>query len=96
MNVDGFFEFGDSVVGLALTVQSNAYALPGYAGAHVTLATPLDGRVFFAGEACLRHDFTTDETTHNNRTCGAALRHFGLAACPDLRQRYVNRSTFLS
>ena len=38
---------------------SYSYALPGHADARVTLATPLDGRVFFAGEACSRHDFTT-------------------------------------
>jgi monoamine oxidase len=38
---------------------SYSYALPGRADARVTLATPSDGRVFFAGEACSRHDFTT-------------------------------------
>src|ERR1700719_4144421 len=38
---------------------SYSYALPGHADARVTLATPLDGRVFFAGEACSRHNFTT-------------------------------------
>jgi len=38
---------------------SYSYALPGHADARATLATPLDGRVFFAGEACSRHDFTT-------------------------------------
>jgi monoamine oxidase len=38
---------------------SYSYALPGHADARATLATPLDGRVFFAGEACSPHDFTT-------------------------------------
>src|SRR3984893_786520 len=38
---------------------SYSYVLPGHGDARVTLATPLDGRVFFAGEACSRHDFTT-------------------------------------
>ena len=38
---------------------SYSYALPGHADARAALAAPLDGRVFFAGEACSPHDFTT-------------------------------------
>jgi monoamine oxidase len=38
---------------------SYSYALPGHADARAVLAAPLDGRVFFAGEACSPHDFTT-------------------------------------
>jgi monoamine oxidase len=38
---------------------SYSYAVPGRADARATLAAPVDGRVFFAGEACSRHDFTT-------------------------------------
>jgi len=38
---------------------SYSYALPGHAGARLTLAAPVDGRVFFAGEACMVHDFST-------------------------------------
>jgi monoamine oxidase len=38
---------------------SYSYALPGYADARAKLAAPVDGRLFFAGEACSRHDFTT-------------------------------------
>jgi monoamine oxidase len=38
---------------------SYSYALPGHADARATLAAPVDGRVFFAGEASSRHDFTT-------------------------------------
>jgi monoamine oxidase len=38
---------------------SYSYALPGHADARATLAAPVDGRLFFAGEACSRHDFTT-------------------------------------
>jgi monoamine oxidase len=38
---------------------SYSYALPGHADARAALAAPVDGRVFFAGEACSRHDFTT-------------------------------------
>jgi monoamine oxidase len=36
-----------------------SYALPGKAQARVTLARPFDGRLFFAGEATHRHDFST-------------------------------------
>jgi monoamine oxidase len=36
-----------------------SYALPGKSEARVTLAHPLDGRLFFAGEATHRHDFST-------------------------------------
>jgi monoamine oxidase len=36
-----------------------SYALPGKAEARVTLARPFDGRLFFAGEATHRHDFST-------------------------------------
>jgi monoamine oxidase len=38
---------------------SYSYALPGHADARAALAAPVDGRVFFAGEACSPHDFTT-------------------------------------
>lgn len=36
-----------------------SYALPGKAEARITLARPFDGRLFFAGEATNRHDFST-------------------------------------
>jgi monoamine oxidase len=38
---------------------SYSYALPGHANARAVLGAPVDGRLFFAGEACSRHDFTT-------------------------------------
>ena len=38
---------------------SYSYALPGHADARAVLAASVDGRLFFAGEACSRHDFTT-------------------------------------
>lgn len=38
---------------------SYSYALPGHPDARATLAAPVDGRIFFAGEACSPHDFTT-------------------------------------
>jgi monoamine oxidase len=38
---------------------SYSYAEVGHADARTILAAPLDGRLFFAGEACSRHDFST-------------------------------------
>jgi monoamine oxidase len=36
-----------------------AYARLGFADCRATLAAPVDGRLFFAGEACSPHDFST-------------------------------------
>jgi monoamine oxidase len=36
-----------------------SYALPGAADCRQTLAAPVDNRLFFAGEACSTHDFST-------------------------------------
>ena len=38
---------------------SYSCALPGHAGDRASLATPIDGRLFFAGEACSPDDFST-------------------------------------
>ncbi|HLN07720.1 MAG TPA: FAD-dependent oxidoreductase [Xanthobacteraceae bacterium] len=38
---------------------SYSYARVGHADARVALAAPVDDRLFFAGEACSRHDFST-------------------------------------
>jgi monoamine oxidase len=38
---------------------SYSYARPGMADCRAKLAAPIDGRLFFAGEACSRHDFST-------------------------------------
>lgn len=38
---------------------SYSYALPGKAACRQTLAAPVDARLFFAGEACSTHDFST-------------------------------------
>ena len=38
---------------------SYSHALPGRAGARAVLAEPVDGRLFFAGEACSAHAFST-------------------------------------
>ncbi len=36
-----------------------SFALPGFADCRATLAEPVDNRLFFAGEACSPHDFST-------------------------------------
>ena len=36
-----------------------SFALPGFADCRATLAEPVDDRLFFAGEACSTHDFST-------------------------------------
>ena len=36
-----------------------SYALPGKADCRAALAAPVDDRLFFAGEACSKHDFST-------------------------------------
>jgi monoamine oxidase len=38
---------------------SYSFALPGHADDRAALAAPLDGRLYFAGEACSAHDFST-------------------------------------
>jgi len=38
---------------------SYSYALPGMADCRAALAAPVNGRLFFAGEACSRGDFST-------------------------------------
>jgi len=38
---------------------SYSFALPGKAGCRAKLAEPVDGRLFFAGEACSTNDFST-------------------------------------
>jgi monoamine oxidase len=38
---------------------SYSYARPGQADAREALAAPVEGRLFFAGEACSRHDYST-------------------------------------
>ncbi len=62
---------------------SYSYALPGKADCRTALAAPVDGRLFFAGEACSTHDFSTAH--------GATLT--GLAAAEEInRTRRRRRS----
>jgi monoamine oxidase len=42
-----------------LALGSYSFALPGSADCRTTLAEPVDDRLFFAGEACSPHDFST-------------------------------------
>jgi monoamine oxidase len=41
------------------SLGSYSYASPGFADCRKTLAEPVEDRLFFAGEACSKHDFST-------------------------------------
>ena len=56
---------------------SYSYALPGYADCRQTLAEPVDNRLFFAGEACSRNDFST---AHGGYLTGVAAAEQVIAA----------------
>jgi monoamine oxidase len=56
---------------------SYSYALPGHAGDRAVLAAPVDDRLFFAGEACSAHDFST---AHGAYRTGRAAAEAALAA----------------
>jgi monoamine oxidase len=59
---------------------SYSHALPGHAGARLTLAAPVDGRVFFAGEACMVHDFSTAHGAYRSGVAAAEAVIAALAA----------------
>jgi monoamine oxidase len=50
---------------------SYSYALPGHADDRGKLATPVDGRLFFAGEACSLHFFSTAHGAYETGTAAA-------------------------
>lgn len=56
---------------------SYSYAKVGQADARDRLAEPVDGRLFFAGEACSRHDFST---AHGAYRTGLSAAESALAA----------------
>jgi monoamine oxidase len=56
---------------------SYSFALPGYADCRQTLAQPVDNRLFFAGEACSEHDFST---AHGGYLTGVAAAEEVIAA----------------
>lgn len=55
---------------------SYSYAKPGKAGCRLTLAEPVNGRLFFAGEACSEHDFST---AHGGYLTGVAAADQAIA-----------------
>ena len=50
---------------------SYSYALPGMSDCRARLAAPVDGRLFFAGEACSRADFSTAHGGWNSGVAAA-------------------------
>jgi monoamine oxidase len=54
-----------------------SYAAPGFADCRQTLAEPVDNRLFFAGEACSPHDFST---AHGALQSGVAAAEQVIAA----------------
>jgi monoamine oxidase len=56
---------------------SYSYALPGRADCRAALAAPVDDRLFFAGEACSRHDYST---AHGAYLTGVAAAEQAIAA----------------
>lgn len=63
---------------------SYSHAEPGHADARIALAAPVEDRIFFAGEACSRQDFSTAHGAHDSGVVAAeqALRALGLATAP--------------
>lgn len=58
---------------------SYSYAVPGHADARQKLAEPVEGRIFFAGEACSREYFST---AHGAYLTGIAAAESALKATP--------------
>ena len=63
---------------------SYSYAVPGAADERAVLATPVDERLFFAGEACSRHDFSTAHGAYH--TGIAAAEQIIAAASAEFRR----------
>jgi monoamine oxidase len=61
----------------AWSLGSYSHALPGHADQRAVLAAPVENRLFFAGEACSRHDFST---AHGAYLTGHAAAEEALAA----------------
>jgi monoamine oxidase len=58
---------------------SYSYAIPGKADCRSVLAAPVDGRLFFAGEACSVNDYST---AHGAYLTGIAAAEQAIAARP--------------
>jgi monoamine oxidase len=68
---------------------SYSFALPGHADRRAVLAEPVDDRLFFAGEACSRHDFST---AHGGYLTGVAAAEDVIAARSNSRpMRNISR-----
>jgi monoamine oxidase len=65
---------------------SYSFALPGNADCRQKLAAPVDGRIFFAGEACSRNDFST---AHGGYLTGVAAAEQVIA----VRRRRTSQSS---
>ncbi len=84
-------EAADAVTPLYLTdwgrephiLGSYAYAVPGSAGARARLAQPVDGRLFFAGEAVHPSRFTTAHGAYETGVAAAEAALASLASVPD-------------
>jgi len=50
---------------------SYSHAMPGHANARAVLAAPVDGQLFFAGEACAAHDFSTAHGAYRSGVAAA-------------------------
>ena len=67
---------------------SYSYALPGKADCRAALAAPVDGRIFFAGEACSRGDYSTAHGAYQTgidaaeQAIAALRQHPELAVAP--------------
>jgi monoamine oxidase len=64
------------------SMGSFSHALPGYADERAVLATPGDDRIFFAGEACSKHHFSTTHGAYKSgeKAAKAVLRQLGRSA----------------
>jgi monoamine oxidase len=62
-----------------------SHARPGFAHMRAVLATPMDPRIFFAGEACSAHDFSTAHGAHDTGVAAAraAADVLSAPAAPD-------------
>ena len=63
----------------AAVLGAYSHALPGLAAARAALAAPVENRIFFAGEACSKADFSTAHGAHESGVTAAeaALAAFG-------------------
>ena len=69
-----------------LSLGSYSHALPGHSDGRAVLATPVDNRIYFAGEATSRHFFSTAHGAWEEGTrAGRALTQAGRAKPADAR-----------